>query len=50
MKQNHIEGLVRIGASREEVSDVLGVTIQIGGGPSLMYTAKALDCYDQLTD
>ncbi|MBL4751692.1 MAG: carboxymuconolactone decarboxylase family protein [Amylibacter sp.] len=45
----HIEALVRIGASREEVSDVLGMAIQMGGGPSLMYAAKALDCYDQLT-
>jgi len=42
----HIEGLVRVGASREEVSDVLGMAIQMGGGPSLMYAAKALDCYD----
>ncbi|MFK5998371.1 MAG: carboxymuconolactone decarboxylase family protein, partial [Rhodobacterales bacterium] len=33
---------------REEVSDVLGMAIQMGGGPSLMYAAKALDCYDQL--
>ncbi|MBE9476305.1 MAG: carboxymuconolactone decarboxylase family protein [Proteobacteria bacterium] len=44
----HIEALVRIGASREEVADVLGMAIQMGGGPSLMYAAKALDCYDQL--
>jgi AhpD family alkylhydroperoxidase len=45
----HIEALIRIGASREEVADVLGMSIQMGGGPSLMYAAKALDCYDQLS-
>lgn len=45
----HIEALVRVGASREEISDVLGMATQMGGGPSLMYAAKALDCYDQLT-
>ena len=44
----HIEALIRVGASREEVADVLGMCIQMGGGPALMYAAKALDCYDQL--
>lgn len=43
----HIEALIRLKASREEVSDVLGMAVQMGGGPSLMYAAKALDCYDQ---
>ncbi|MDV4143518.1 carboxymuconolactone decarboxylase family protein [Shimia sp. FJ5] len=45
----HIEALVRAGASREEVGDVLAMTIQMGGGPAMMYAAKALECYDALT-
>ena len=45
----HIDTLVRIGASREEIGDVLGMTIQMGGGPSMMYAAKALECFDELT-
>lgn len=45
----HIEALIRAGASREEVSDVLAMSIQMGGGPSLMYAAKALDCFDQMS-
>lgn len=44
----HIEALIRIGATRDEVAAVLGMAVQMGGGPSLMYAAKALDCYDQL--
>jgi len=44
----HVETLIRAGASREEVSDVLAMTIQMGGGPSMMYAAKALECYDEL--
>ena len=44
----HVEALVRTGASREEVADVLAMCVQMGGGPSLMYAAKALDCYDEL--
>jgi len=45
----HTEALVKAGATREELSDVLAMTIQMGGGPSLMYAARALACYDELT-
>lgn len=45
----HVESLVKAGATREELSDVLAMTIQMGGGPSMMYAAKALECYDELT-
>jgi len=44
----HIEALVKAGATRDEVADVLAMCVQMGGGPSLMYAAKALDAYDQL--
>ncbi|WP_372886753.1 carboxymuconolactone decarboxylase family protein [Shimia sp.] len=44
----HVEALIRAGASREEVGDVLAMTIQMGGGPSMMYAAKALECYDEM--
>lgn len=44
----HIEALVRAGARRDEIADVLAMSIQMGGGPSMMYAAKALDCYDAL--
>ena len=36
-------------ASPQEVADVLAMTVQMGGGPLLMYAAKALDCYDELS-
>jgi AhpD family alkylhydroperoxidase len=44
----HMEALVRVGASREEVGDVLAMSIQMGGGPAMMYAAEAMECYDQL--
>ncbi|PHO05887.1 alkylhydroperoxidase [Rhodobacteraceae bacterium 4F10] len=44
----HCEALHKAGATREEVGDVLGMTIQMGGGPSMMYAAKALECFDEL--
>lgn len=45
----HVEALVKAGATREEVSDVLSMCIQMGGGPAMMYAAKALECFDELT-
>lgn len=45
----HTEALIKAGAARDEFSDVLAMAVQMGGGPSLMYAAKALECYDELT-
>jgi AhpD family alkylhydroperoxidase len=44
----HVEALVNEGATREEIADVLSMAVQMGGGPSLMYSAKALACFDEL--
>lgn len=46
----HMEALIRVGATREEVGDVLAMSIQMGGGPAMMYAAKALACYDELAE
>ena len=43
----HSESLVRLGASRAEVEETLGMAIYMGGGPSLMYAADALAAYEQ---
>ncbi|MCX7568224.1 carboxymuconolactone decarboxylase family protein [Sulfitobacter sp. F26169L] len=45
----HVEALVKAGATREELGDVLAMSMQMGGGPAMMYAAKALECYDELT-
>lgn len=45
----HVDALRKAGATREEVSDVLGMCIQMGGGPAMMYAGKALECWDELT-
>jgi AhpD family alkylhydroperoxidase len=44
----HVEALMKAGATRAELADVLAMCIQMGGGPSVMYAGKALDCWDQL--
>ena len=45
----HIDALIRAGASREELAEALAMAVQMGGGPSLMYSGKALDCFDEMT-
>ncbi|MEZ5714217.1 MAG: carboxymuconolactone decarboxylase family protein [Paracoccaceae bacterium] len=45
----HVEALVKAGATREEVADVLAMSIQMGGGPALMIAGAALEMYDELT-
>jgi len=43
----HAKSLARLNATREEVAEVLGMAIYMGGGPSLMYAADALRAFDQ---
>ncbi len=44
----HVDALMKAGATREELGDVLAMAIQMGGGPAVMYAGKALECWDQL--
>jgi AhpD family alkylhydroperoxidase len=41
----HARALVKLGATEQEVSEALGVAIQMGGGPSLMTAADAFNAY-----
>ena len=45
----HVEALVKAGCTREELANVLGMSVQMGGGPATMYAGKALECFDELT-
>lgn len=44
----HVDALMKAGATREEMADVLAMAVQMGGGPGVMYAGKALECWDQL--
>ena len=46
----HAEALVKLGASRKEVEEALGMAIYMGGGPSLMYAADAIAAYEQFQE
>ena len=43
----HVEALMKIGTSREELGSVLAICVQMGGGPALMYAAHALGVWDE---
>lgn len=43
----HTEALARVGAAREEIADVCAMSVQMGGGPSLMYASKAMAYFDE---
>jgi AhpD family alkylhydroperoxidase len=43
----HVHDAVAAGASREEVIETIGVAIMMGGGPSVIYGAEALEALDQ---
>jgi AhpD family alkylhydroperoxidase len=44
----HVEALMKAGGTRQELSDVLAMALQMGGGPALMYAGHALACWDEL--
>ncbi len=46
----HTEALVKLGATKAEVEEVLGMAIYMGGGPSLMYAADAITAYEQFQE
>lgn len=43
----HVKACVRHGASREEIAETIGMAIYMGGGPSMVYGAQALEAFDQ---
>ncbi len=45
----HAKAAIKYGATREEVLEMIGVAIYMGGGPSTIYGAEALDAFDQLS-
>ncbi|WP_315770990.1 MULTISPECIES: carboxymuconolactone decarboxylase family protein [unclassified Bradyrhizobium] len=46
----HADALVRLGATRQEVEETLGMAIYMGGGPSLMYAADAIAAFEQFQE
>ena len=45
----HSQTLVKLQTSREELMETLGMAIYMGGGPSLMYAAEALEAFESFS-
>jgi AhpD family alkylhydroperoxidase len=45
----HIKALIALGITREELVELLGMAVYMGGGPSLMYAAEAMQAYEEFS-
>jgi AhpD family alkylhydroperoxidase len=45
----HAEAAARHGASREEIAEALAVATTVNAGATLVYSARVLDAYEQVT-
>ncbi len=45
----HMQALVKLGVSRQELDETLGVAAYMGGGPSLMYAANAIAAFEEFS-
>ncbi len=45
----HSQTLVKLHTSREELLETLSMAIYMGGGPSLMYAAEALEAFEEFS-
>lgn len=43
----HTQALVKLGATKAEVEEALGMAVYMGGGPSLMYAANAIGAFEE---
>jgi AhpD family alkylhydroperoxidase len=45
----HVQTLVKLGATKAEIEEALGMAVYMGGGPSLMYSANAMAAFDEFS-
>jgi len=46
----HVKALIALGVTREELTETLGMAIYMGGGPSLMYAAEAMQAFEEFSE
>lgn len=45
----HSQALIKLETTREELLETLGMAVYMGGGPSLMYAAEALEAFEEFS-
>lgn len=43
----HVQTLVKLGMTRQELLETIGVAVFMGGGPSMMYATDALAAFEE---
>ena len=46
----HAKALKGLGATKEEIAEVMAMCVYMGGGPALMYAADALRAFEQFSE
>ncbi len=46
----HTQKLIKLGVSLEEFVETLSMAIYMGGGPSVMYAAEAMQAFEQFSE
>ncbi len=46
----HVKALIALGMTRKELAETLGMAIYMGGGPSLMYAAEAMQAFEEFSE
>lgn len=46
----HAQALVKLQTKREELMETLGMAVYMGGGPSLMYAAEAVEAFEEFSE
>lgn len=45
---SHTEAALKLGVTREEIAEALGVAIAMNAGAALVYSTRAIDCYEEM--
>ncbi|MDV7143165.1 carboxymuconolactone decarboxylase family protein [Tropicimonas sp. TH_r6] len=46
---HHAEAVIKAGATRQEVAEMIGIAILMGGGPSTVYGVEAMRAFDEFS-
>ncbi len=46
---SHIQTYISVGGTRQELEEMIGVTVYMGGGPSMMYATHVLQAFDEFS-
>jgi AhpD family alkylhydroperoxidase len=46
---SHVEAAIALGTTKEEIAEALGVAIALNAGAALVYSARTLDAFDNMS-